>query len=378
MTTPTTYVRHTKKTEWGLGMLVDNDATYFRYFFEDGELRSFSSASLSFLAEASASAAEIEALQGLKTSRKRALGADKKKKKTISEELRGGPDSTRKVAAAAPVISTLKQQLERFSSHFPKGFEDEKYIDQERGGHGSRKIGRQGVVDLARESLASAALRDNVMLKLKGIGTANLYKKLIHKGKTLFANEEIDSFSLFAKTPPNEQRLCEALVDMLHGQGPVGPRLEALTTALPVDLRTWRLCSFPGAFFHPETLLYVDPEVTFRQAHIVGIPVSFQSTVSGATYEQLLAMARKLSEELHGAGLKPRDLIDVHLFTAHTLRAEPVKKKKLPRPRRRPQQSPDTGEGTRGQGAAGGPGARGAAPEDAPGHPWRYSSMAML
>jgi hypothetical protein len=223
VTTPTTYVRHTKKTEWGLGMLVDNDATYFRYFFEDGELRSFSSASLSFLAEASASAAEIEALQGLKTSRKRALGADKKKKKTISEELRGGPDSTRKVAAAAPVISTLKQQLERFSSHFPKGFEDEKYIDQERGGHGSRKIGRQGVVDLARESLASAALRDNVMLKLKGIGTANLYKKLIHKGKTLFANEEIDSFSLFAKTPPNEQRLCEALVDMLHGQGPRRP-----------------------------------------------------------------------------------------------------------------------------------------------------------
>ena len=178
MTTPTTYVRHTKKTEWGLGMLVDNDATYFRYFFEDGELRSFSSASLSFLAEASASAAEIEALQGLKTSRKRALGADKKKKKTISEELRGGPDSTRKVAAAAPVISTLKQQLERFSSHFPKGFEDEKYIDQERGGHGSRKIGRQGVVDLARESLAAEPLR-KLMLELKGVGTANLYKKLI-------------------------------------------------------------------------------------------------------------------------------------------------------------------------------------------------------
>lgn len=375
MTTPTTYVRHTKKTEWGLGMLVDNDATYFRYFFEDGELRSFSSTSLSFLAEASASAEEIEALQGLKTSRKRALGADKKKKKTISEELRGGPDSTRKVAAAAPVISTLKQQLERFSSHFPKGFEDEKYIDQERGGHGSRKIGRQGVVDLARESLAAEPLR-KLMLELKGAGTANLYKKLIHKGKTLFANEEIDSFSLFAKTPPNEQRLCEALVDMLHGQGPVGPRLEALTTALPVDLRTWRLCSFPGAFFHPETLLYVDPEVTFRQAHIVGIPVSFQSTVSGATYEQLLAMARKLSEELHGAGLKPRDLIDVHLFTAHTLRAEPAKKKKLPGAPA-PPQSPDIDEGTRPQSAAGGPGTRGA-PEDAAGHPCRYSSMAML
>ncbi|MCS6901053.1 MAG: hypothetical protein RMJ98_15730 [Myxococcales bacterium] len=71
MTTPITYVRHTKKTEWGLGMLVDSDSTYYRYFFEDGETRSFSAASLSFLTEATASAEEIEALQGLKSSRKR-------------------------------------------------------------------------------------------------------------------------------------------------------------------------------------------------------------------------------------------------------------------------------------------------------------------
>lgn len=323
MTTPITYVRHTKKTEWGLGMLVDNDATYFRYFFEDGETRSFSAASLSFLAEAAASAEQIEALQGLKSSRKRS--DPKKKKKTIPEELRGGPDSTRKVAAATPAITSLAQQIERFLSLFPKGFDDEKYIDQERGGHGSRKVGRQGVVDLARESLGAEGLR-KLLLEAKGVGTAALYKKLLLKGKSLFSLEEIESFNLFAKSPPTEQRLAESFFDMLHGQGPVGPRLEALTTALPVELRTWRLCTFPGAFYHPESLLYVEPEVTFRQAHIVGVPVSFQSTVSGATYEQLLAMSGKLSDELRKAGLKPRDLVDVHLFTARTLRADAKKK----------------------------------------------------
>ncbi|MCS6901054.1 MAG: hypothetical protein RMJ98_15725 [Myxococcales bacterium] len=228
--------------------------------------------------------------------------------------------------ATTPAITSLPQQIERFLSRFPKGFDDEKYLDQERGGHGSRKVGRQGVVDLARESLGSEGLR-KLLLEAKGSGTAALYKKLILKGKSLFSLEEIESFNLFAKAPPTEQRLAEALFDMLHGQGPAGPRLEALTTALPVDLRTWRLCSFPGAFYHPETLLYVDPEVTFRQAHIVGVPVSFQNTVSGVTYEHLLAMGRKLSDELGKAGLKPRDLVDVHLFTAHTLRADDAKKK---------------------------------------------------
>ena len=96
---------------------------------------------------------------------------------------------------------------------------------------------------------------------------------------------------------------------------------------LPVDLRTWRLCTLPGGFYHPGTLIYVDPEVTFRQAHIVGVPVSFQSSISGSTYEHLLTMANKLSDELKKANLKPRDLVDVHLFTAHTLHPDAGKKK---------------------------------------------------
>jgi hypothetical protein len=324
MTTPATYVRHTKKTEWGLGMLVDSDSSYFRYFFEDGELRSFPTASLAFLSGVAASPEEIEALQHLKSSRKRS-GSDKKKKKVISEELRGGPDSTRKVAAVAPAISSLPQQIERFLGQFPKGFQDERYFDQERGGHGSRKIGRQGAVDLAQDRLKPEALRA-LLLESKGAGTAALIKKLLAKGKTLFSVEEIESFNLFAKAPPTEQRLAESLFDLLHGQGPVGPRLEALTVALPVELRTWRLCTFPGAFFRPDQLLFVEPEVTFRQAHIVGIQVSFQSTVSGATYEQLIAMAHKLSDELRKANLQPADLLDLHLFTAYTLRT-PAKKK---------------------------------------------------
>jgi len=326
-TTPPNYVRHTKKAEWGLGQLVESDTSHYRYIFQDGEVRSFTSASLSFLSETQPSSEEADALQTVK-SKKRPGSADKKKpkKKVISEELRGGPDSTRKLAAAAPTISSLSQQVELFNKHFPKGFEDERYIDQLRGGHGSRKIGRQGVIDLAKESMGADALR-NILLNAKGAGAASLYKKLLAKGKTLLSLEELESFNLFAKTPPHEQRLAEALFDMLHGQGPTGARLEAVTTALPVDLRTWRLCTFPGAFFHPESLLYVDPDVTFRQAHIVGVPVSFQSTISGATYEHLQAMAKKLHDELVEAKLKPRDLIDVHLFTAHTLNPDAGKKK---------------------------------------------------
>lgn len=325
-TTPPTYVRHTKKTEWGLGMLVDSDASYFRYFFEDGEVRSFAAASFAFLTATKPSSEEAEALTA-KSSKKRP-GADKKKarKKTIPEELRGGPDSTRKLAAAAPTIASLQQQIALFNSHFPKGFEDERYIDQERGGHGSRKIGRQGIVDLARESLGADALRA-LLLNSKGVGTANLIKKLLAKAKQMLSLEELESFNLFAKAAPTEQRLGEALFDMLHGQGPVGARLEAFSTALPVDLRSWRLCTLPGGFYHPATLLYVDPEVTFRQAHIVGVPVSFQSSISGATYEHLLTMANKLSDELTRANLKPRDLVDVHLFTAHTLHPDAGKKK---------------------------------------------------
>lgn len=318
MTTPAFYVRHTRKAEWGLGVLVDSEPPYFRYFFEDGELRSFPEASLSLLSSVDATPEEQEALQSLRTSRKRQVSS-KKKKTTIPDELRGGPDSTRKIAVAAPMISSLPQQVERFLSQFPKGFEDERYLDQERGGHGSRKIGRQGIVDLAQESFQIDKLR-KILLEGKGVGAANLYKKLLTKGKTLFSSsEEIEPFNLFAKAPPSELRLAEALFDLLHGSGPVGARLEALSTALPVELRTWRLCTFPGAFFDPASLLFVDPNVTFRQAHIIGVEVSFENTISGSTYELLLKMAEKLSAELPKSRLRPRDLLDVHLFTANTL-----------------------------------------------------------
>jgi hypothetical protein len=322
---PSKYVRHTKKTEWGVGWLRENDASYVRYLFQDGETRAFPAAGLSLLAPTEPSDEEVEALTALGS--KRSSGSDKNKKprkKVIPEELRGGPDSTRKIAAAAPAITSVAQQIAAFTKLYPKGFADEKYLDQERGGHGSRKIGRQGAVDLARESFAVDPLRQ--ALVDKGAGLAGVYKKVLAKAKTLFTIEELDGFNLFAKTPSSEQRIAEALFEMIHGQGPAGPHLEALATALPPELRTWRLVTFPGAFARPADLLYVDPEVTFRQAHIVGVPVPFIATVSASTYQPLLEMAHKLSEELTKAGLAPRDLIDVHLFTAKTLAAG---KKKL-------------------------------------------------
>ena len=317
---PSKYVRHTKKTEWGVGWLRESDTSYVRYLFQDGETRAFPAAALTLLSPTEPSSEEVEALEGLGS--KRSGSGDKSKKarkKVIPEELRGGPDSTRKLAAAAPAITTLAQQIEIFTKAFPKGFADEKFIDQERGGHGSRKIGRQGAVDLARESLAVEPLR--AVLLDKGVGAAGLLKKALAKAKTLFSVEELDGFNLFAKTPASEQRLAEALFELIHGQGAAPQNLDAFVTALPVELRTWRLATFPGAFARPAELLYVDPDVTFRQAHIVGVPVPFLTTVSGTTYQPLLEMAHKLSGELTKAGLGPRDLLDVHLFTARTLHA---------------------------------------------------------
>ncbi|RYE85792.1 MAG: hypothetical protein EOO75_16540 [Myxococcales bacterium] len=309
-----------------MGWLRENDATYVRYLFQDGETRAFPAAGLSLLSATEPSSEEVEALNGLGAKHKG--GSDKSKKprkKVIPEELRGGPDSTRKMVAAAPAITTVAQQIAAFTKLYPKGFADEKFIDQERGGHGSRKIGRQGAVDLARESFAVDPLRQ--ALVNKGTGIAGVYKKVLAKAKTLFSIEELDGFNLFAKSPGSEQRMAEALFEMIHGEGgSAGPHIEALATALPPDLRSWRLVTFPGAFARPAELLYVDPEVTFRQAHIVGVPVPFIVTVSASTYLPLLDMAHKLSAELTKAGLAPRDLIDVHLFTAKTLSAG---KKKL-------------------------------------------------
>lgn len=319
------YARHTKKAEWGLGLLLENDGTHFRYIFQDGEFRAFASAGLGFLRETTPNAEEKAALEALRTGKKRP-GDKKKKKAAISEELRGGPDSTRKPVHQAPVVASLAQQLEIFARSYPKGFDDEHFIDRERGGHGSRKVGRQGIVDLAKTSLTKEALQE-LLLKSKGDGIATLCKKVLAKGKTLLSLEELESFNLHAKSTSSEQRFGEALFDMLHGQGPLGHRLEALSTALPPDLRTWRLSTFFGAFYDPTRLLFVDPDVTFRQSHIMGVVVSFQSAISGAMYEQLSAMSLKLFDELKAKGLTPRDLLDVHLFTSHTLHPDSKKRK---------------------------------------------------
>jgi hypothetical protein len=325
MTTPApAYARHTKKTEWGVGLLVESDGTYFRYLFQDGEARAFPAASLSFLTATQPSSEESAALDTLRGGKKSAAGKAKKPKKkaVLSDAVRGGPDSTRK---QVPQISTLEKQLSFFRQSFPKGFEDEKFIDQERGGNGSRKGGKQAIVTLAQELFAAEPLRE-ILLSKKGVGAAGLCKKLVAKSKGLLSTDEIETFYLYAKTPANELRLAEALFDLLHGQGSAGAKLEALTVSFPVELRTWRLCTLVCAFFAPNVHLFIDPEVTFRQAHIVGVPVSFQSTISGAEYEQLVTMGQGLLASLAKENLKPRDLLDVHLFSLRTLHPDVQKK----------------------------------------------------
>jgi hypothetical protein len=310
------FVRHSRKPEWGIGKLDEGlgEGPPYRYAFADGETRAFPEQSLSLLTHVDPFEAEREAAQARAAAAAAAAAGGSRRKQAAR------PD-----APPPERASSLERQIEIFLTRYPAGFEDEKFVEDERGVPGTRKAGRLGSTLVAQEELAIDPLRDLLLAK-HGVGTFALLRKIAQKSRGFLAPEDLLPTSALTADGLVEQRLCETLFDLVHGKGPVDDRFETFVKIVPSAAATWPLMTLAPALFDPSKHLFVHPGVTFRQSEILGTPVRGLGRPTGTLYAGLLSGAKKLAEALSQRGIAPRDLLDVHAFSSCSLVAPPQKR----------------------------------------------------
>ena len=302
------YVRHTRKPEWGIGELVESDGGRHRFAFQDGQMRVFMAAGLEFLTVVTPS---DEDMVGMKA-RAKVRHDDGK--------------STKKPRVTEAPVGTIERQVDVFTSLFPAGFGNEKYITAIRCVPTPKATGKHVVLALAQQTLAVEPLQ--TLLGKKGVGVLALLKKIASKSRGLALPEDLAVLTALAADPTgvDEQALTEAIFSLLHGTEPLAERADAFLAALPVQARKWSLLGLLPAIYSPIDRAPVIPAITIRQATIIGAQLASRDTPNGADYALLFDILRDVKTRIEEMFQTPADLLDVFLFAEISLAPNAAKK----------------------------------------------------
>lgn len=298
-TTEHALVRHAAVQAWGAGILLHEDDARRSYQFEDGEVRVFDRGWFHLLRPLE-DAPEALAQRLLELAK-----------------ANGAP-----VARRADTPS-FEDQLSQLRAAYPAGFADAAWLSQRRGDGDGRRLRRHRdpAIAMAATELAAETLRG---LIAAGQPAAVRDRWLeVMAATDLVTSTQLDPL----RAIDVDERLAAAIVDFLHGHGDDASRDEAdrdfdrLRLALAhagVRTPSWQAFTAARALTRPDVHVYVRPSLLRQQAACLGDALCVARAPNPADYARVLAHAQQLRTSLAERGLTPRDLLDVHDFSALT------------------------------------------------------------
>jgi hypothetical protein len=209
-------------------------------------------------------------------------------------------------AKLSPRARRCRQKFLRF---FPGGFQDETYIDWERGYKWAAHEQWMEVLSRAKyRSLLQAG-------EFAEIATRAV--RIESRTNLLFSFEKM-ALRDGVKSAAGARLFAEGLFEFLYGSGGIEPKFERwieAVAALPrkqTRVLTWPLVTVWGFIAQPETHIFLKPNVTRIAAREYGFDFKYQSRPSWETYASLLEFAAEVSRDLRD--LRPRDMIDIQSF----------------------------------------------------------------
>jgi hypothetical protein len=197
----------------------------------------------------------------------------------------------------------------KFLRHFPDGYQDETYVDWERGykweahERWEAQLGRADYQALLRKQDFEEIARRAVTIESR----TNL----------LFSFEKM---ALRDAVKPREgsSAFAKGLFDFLHGRGHMESKFKRwieVVSSLPrrqTRVLTWPVVTVFGFIAQPEMHVFLKPIVTRRAAKEYAFEFEYRSRPNWETYENLLAFARTIERDTRD--LHPRDMIDIQGF----------------------------------------------------------------
>lgn len=197
----------------------------------------------------------------------------------------------------------------KFLKFFPGGFDDETYIDWERGykweahERWNDQLGRAEFQSLIRAGQFEEIARRAVTIESR----TNL----------LFSFEKM-AMRDAVKSRAGAKAFAEGLFDFIHGRRSLEKKFERwieVVAALPrrqTRVLTWPVVTVFGFIAQPETHVFLKPMVTKRAAEAYGFDFVYRSRPNWETYASLLAFADRVQKDVRE--LRPKDMIDIQGF----------------------------------------------------------------
>lgn len=302
ITAPTLF-RHTKRDDWGVGLMVSQGPGRRRFEFEDGRKRTIALGYYHLLEHVPATTPEI----------RRTL-------QTLMEEQRervGAPPARRRVRVDAG--AQVAEQVAVLTEAFPTLFDDPHWLAEVRGEDAKRTLKRHRGPSLAeaKVQLSQEALQRAV----DAGGTAAVEALVSVLCATDLAALKTDATPLKDMAPAHHAEVARALLGLLYEGGPLNIRIDDFRTALVRGgvKPTWSMVTVPMGLARPHEFVVVRPGVLRKQAKKLGVSFTLPPQPEGRAYLEAQDLLHQLRRSLEGAGHRPKDLVDVLDFAARSL-----------------------------------------------------------
>jgi hypothetical protein len=270
-----------------------------RFVFEDAQVRAFKADLLNVLEVVQLPDAQADALRA-KLQRKAGSAASRIRVK-------------RAATRAAGDLPTFKRQLAIFTHEFPGGFDDPRYLREERANEGGTdsQITR-AQAELSRESFETA------------IATRS-YERLYESARTLLHGGEDLFPALKARTKALQRddraSFVRALNELLHGDsGDYEASFDAWVIAMRATPRaSWPVATYLQALVHPGERVFIKRSYWCAQAQVLDMTEGSDVLPSGSAHQRFTELGLALNAKLVSEGHAPKDLWDAHSFVWRTL-----------------------------------------------------------
>lgn len=296
-----TLYRHKKRPQWGVAILAWEKDSRRAYQFEDGRLRRIKKGYYELM----------EPAEDVERSRDTIVSSLKNALKTNR-----GKTTTKVQDQVAP----FSDQVDLFETLYPKGFQDEKWIEDHRRSSGrALKRHREPVVDDTRDLLSKERCDELI--------EGGRHEDLVESALDILAATSLVAIShvksLRRISDEEKVQFAERIRDLLHGEGDFEERMEAyldFLTEVFAGRPSWRLATALPALMYPEEHVCVRRSAFTRQAGAISPMARYSKRASVRSYKNFRRVAQVVKKRLEKKNHEPRDFLDIYDFIWDTLR----------------------------------------------------------
>ncbi len=284
------YVRHIKKSEWGIGKVLSESDNKIKIDFLNCGIKLLNS-KIAILEEV----LDEGEIGKFKEDKLLTSLSNKKNKKNTQVE-------------TIPV----EDLISRFLEIYPKGFYDEAYLKKER--ENKEKISKEFNKYFSKENILQIIKDD------KYSDICEISKKLISATKIIHSIEKTN-FRKAISCEKNQKEFVNIINEFFYLNKGVGKEEFALFKDFfsKIDCNKWTIVTYFLNMITPKEYPFLKPKVSKKAAEVFGFDLNYNMIPNWQTYSSLLNYCKKLKLDIDE--LKPRDYIDIENFIWITVKS---------------------------------------------------------